>query len=62
MPDFVETLNDHGRAEWYKLLQEMGLAYGQKKKMIEINTKLEEVESIDKIMRQVPGQDKRDAD
>lgn len=61
MPDFLDCLTDQARAEWYVLMQNLGMAYGQRKKMIEINTKLEDVENIDKIMRQVPGQDKSDA-
>jgi hypothetical protein len=62
MPDFLDCLTDQARAEWYVLMQNLGMAYGQRKKMLEINTKLEDVENIDKIMRQVPGQDKSDAE
>jgi hypothetical protein len=62
MPDFLDCLTDQARAEWYVLMQGLGMAYGQRKKMLEINTKMEDVENIDKIMRQVPGQDKSDGD
>jgi len=58
MPDWIDTLSAHGRAEWYALLQEMGLNYGQRKKMLEINTRLEEIDEIDRLMRQAPGEDK----
>ena len=61
--DWVDCLSDHGRAEWYALLHETGLAYGQRKAMLEINTKLETAENeIPRLMALRPGEDKSDAD
>ena len=61
--DWVDCLSDHGRAEWYTLLREMGLAYGQRKAMLEINTKLETAENeIPRLMALRPGEDKSNAD
>jgi hypothetical protein len=61
LPDFLDCLTDQARAEWYVLMQNLGMAYGQRKKMLEINTKLEGIEEIDHILRQQPGEDKSDA-
>lgn len=60
MPEWIESLNEHGRQEWYKLLQSMGMAYHakDKRKVIEVSGQLEDIESIAKIMAQAPGKDK----
>lgn len=58
MPKFTDCLTENARAEWYVLMKESGLAYGTEK-MIEINTKLEELEEIKEIMAQAPNTDRR---
>lgn len=62
MPDFLDCLTDQARAEWYVLMQNLGMAYGQRKKMIEVNTKMESIEDVAKIMQLRPGEDKSDAE
>jgi hypothetical protein len=62
MPDFLDCLTDQARAEWYVLMQNLGMAYGQRKKMIEVNAKLEDIESIQRQMTLKPGEDKSNAE
>jgi len=57
MPEWIDSLSDHGRQAWYSLLQSMVMAYRKKdkKQMVEISAKLESVEEIGSLIRQQPG-------
>lgn len=54
----TDNMTDKARITWYALMREMGIEYGRRKKMIEINTKLENIEDVAKIMTRQPGEDK----
>jgi hypothetical protein len=57
--DFLDCLTDHGRAELYRLMKVLGMAYKPKPyKMVTVSGKLETPAEIGKIMRQAPGKDK----
>jgi len=60
MPDFLDSLSDHGRAQWYQLLQELGIAYKAKDKQrtVSVSAKLEDIEEIGKLMAQAPRRSK----
>jgi hypothetical protein len=60
LTDNMNTDRARARAEWYALMKEYGLVYKarNKQRMVEINTRLEKLEDIPKIMQAVPGFDK----
>lgn len=59
MPDFLDSLSDHGRAQWYRLLQQLGIAYkARDKRTVELSAKLEDLEEISKLMAQAPRRSK----
>ncbi len=64
MNSFIDCLTDESRAIWYALMHEMGLVYKSKdkKRMVEINTKLEDIEEIAVLMTESPVEYKTKVD
>ena len=62
MPKFTDAMTSESLARWYTLMHEMGIAYKahDTKRMIEINTELEDIEDIAKEMVIIPGFDRRE--
>ena len=59
MPEFMDTLTDHGRAQLFQIMKMLGMAYKPKpRKSVEVVGKMENLEGVAKIMSMPPGKDK----